>query len=79
MINLLSKMLTNMEYKKLALELTLPDQEAMLVLERKNDPWLLKQWSSELIEERVAARKQQQQRAAKNAIRIKRESQFGCV
>ena len=52
----------------------------MLALERKNDPWLLKQWSSELIEERVAARKQQQQqRAAENAIRIKKESQFGCV
>ena len=60
-----------MEYKKLALEVTLQDQEAMLALERENDPWLLKQWSSELIEERVAAareaqeaRKQQQQRAA---------------
>ena len=51
--------------------MTSRDQEAMLALERENDPWLLKLWSSESIEERVAAareaqeaRKQQQQRAA---------------
>jgi len=42
------------------------DQEAMLALERKNDPWLLKQWSSELIEKRAGGR---EQRAAENAIR----------
>ena len=50
-----------MEYKKLALEVTLQDQEAMLALERKNDPWLLKQWSSELIEKRVAAAREAQE------------------
>jgi len=33
----------------------------MLALERENDPWLLKQWSSELIEERVAAAREAQE------------------
>ena len=58
MINLLSKMLTKFE---LALEVTLQDQEVMVALERENDPWLLKQWSSELIEERVAAAREAQE------------------